>query len=62
MTLTPLVQFSSVAQLCLTFCSPMDYSMLGFPVHQLPEIDQTHVHQVNDAIQPSHPVILFSCL
>ena len=28
----------------------------GFPVHhQLPEITQTHVHWVNDAIQPSHP-------
>ena len=26
-------QFSSVAQLCLTLCSPMDCSMPGFPVH-----------------------------
>ena len=35
----------------------MDCSMLGFPVHhQLPELAQTHVHQVNDAIQPSHPL------
>ena len=34
----------------------MDYSMLGFPVHhQLPELAQTHVHRVSDAIQPSHP-------
>ena len=33
----------------------MDYSTPGFPVHhQLPEIGQTHVHQVSDAIQPSH--------
>ena len=36
----------------------------GFPVrHQLPELTQTHVHQVSDAIQPSHPVVPFSsCL
>ena len=50
-----LVQFSSVAQWCLTFCSPMDCSMPVFPVHhQLPELVQTYVHQVGDAIQPSH--------
>ena len=31
--------------------------MPGFPVHhQLPEPTQTHVHQVHDAIQPSHPL------
>ena len=42
--------FSSVAQFCLNLCDPMDYSMPGFPVHQqLPEIAQTHVHQVSDA-------------
>ena len=35
----------------------MDFSMPGFPVHhQLPELAQTHVHQVTDAIQPSHPL------
>ena len=35
----------------------MDYSMPGFPVHhQLPELIQTHVHRVGDAIQPSHPL------
>ena len=46
---------SSVAQLCLTLCDPMDCSMPGFPVHhQLPELAQTHVHQISDAIQPSH--------
>ena len=34
---------------------PMNCSMPGFPVHhQLPELAQTHVHQVGDAIQPSH--------
>ena len=37
-------KFSSVAQLCLTFCDPMDCSMLSLPVHhQLPEFTQTHV-------------------
>ena len=47
----------SVIQLCLTHCDPMDCSMPGFPVHhQLPELTQTHVFQVGDAIQPSHPL------
>ena len=51
-------QFSSVTQSCLTLCNPIDYSMPGFPVHhQLPELAQTHVHQVSDAIQPSHPLL-----
>ena len=50
------VQFSSVAQLCLTLCDPMNRSTPGLPVHhQLPEFTQTHVHRVRDAIQPSHP-------
>ena len=49
------VQFSSISQLCLTLCDPMDCSMPGFPVHhQLLELTQTHVHWVSDAIQPSH--------
>ena len=40
-----LAQFSSVAQLCLTLCDLMDYSMPGFPVfHYFPEFAQTHVH------------------
>ena len=48
---------SSVAQLCPTFCNPKDCSTPGFPVHhQLLELAQTHVHQVSDAIQPSHPL------
>ena len=51
------VQFSSVAQLCLTLCNPMNRSTPGLPVHhQLPEFTQTQVHQVSDAIQPSHPL------
>ena len=38
----------------------MDCSMPGFPVHhQLLELAQTHVHQVSDAIQPSHLSSLF---
>ena len=49
-----IIQFSSVAQSCLTFCNHMDCSMPGFPVHKLLELVQTHVHQVSDAIQPSH--------
>ena len=58
------VQFSSVAQSCPTLCSPMDCSTPGFPVrHQLPELVQTHVRGVGDAIQPYHPVGPFSsCL
>ena len=50
------VQFSSLTQPCLTLCNPMDYSMPRFSVHQLLELAQTHVHQVGDAIQPSHPL------
>src|SRR5574337_619407 len=51
------VQFSSVAQSCLTLCNPMNRSTPGLPVHhQLPEFTQTHVHRVSDAIQPSHPL------
>ena len=51
--------FSSVARSRLTLCDPMDCSMPGLPVHhQLPEFTQTHVHQVGDAIQPSHPLLL----
>ena len=51
------VQFSSVAQSCPTLCDPMNHSMPGLLVHhQLPEFTQTDVHQVDDAIQPSHPL------
>ena len=54
------VQFSSVTQLCPTFCDPMDCSMPGFPVHnQLPELTQTHVHQVSDGhLILCHPLLL----
>ena len=51
------VQFSSVAQSCLTLCDPMNRSTPGLPVHhQLPEFTQTQVHRVGDATQPSHPL------
>ena len=51
------IQFSSVAQLCLTPCDPMNRSMLGLPVHhQHPAFTQTHVHLVSDAIQSFHPL------
>ena len=51
------VQFSSVAQSCLTLYNPIKCSTPGLPVHhQLLESTQTHVHCVSDAIQPSHPL------
>ena len=47
----------SVTQSCRTTCNPMDCSTPGFLVlHHLPELAQTHVHWVGDAIQPSHPL------
>ena len=52
------VQFSSVTQLCLTPCDPLDCSTPGLPVHhELLELAQTHVYWVGDAIQPSHPLL-----
>ena len=51
------IHVSSVTQSSLTLCDPRDCSTPDFPVsHQLPELAQTHVHQVHDAIQPSHPL------
>ena len=56
------LQFSAV-QLCPTLCDTMDCSTPGFPIHhQLPDLTQTHVHQVSYAIQPLHPLPFFSCL
>ena len=56
------VQFSSVAQSCLTLCDPMNRSTPGLPVHHhLPEFTQTHVHRVIDAISHlilSRPLLL----
>ena len=52
------VQFSSVPQLCLTLCDPMNCSTPGLLVHhQLLEFTQKHVHRAGDAIQPSHPLL-----
>ena len=51
------VQFSLVAQSCLTLCDPMNRSMPCLTVlHQLPESTQTYVCWVGDVIQPSHPL------
>ena len=51
------VQLSSVAQSCPTLCNPMNRSTPGLLIHHhLLEFTQTHVHQVGDAIQPSHPL------
>jgi len=51
------VQFSSVTQSCPTLGDATNYSMSGLPVHhELPEFTQTHLRQVGDAIQPSHPL------
>ena len=59
-------QFSSVTQSYLTLCDPVDCSTPGFPVHhQFPELAQTHVHRVSDAIGPSllcHPLLLLPSL
>ena len=53
-----ITQFSSVIQSCPTLCDPVNHSMPGLPVdHQLLEFTQTHVHQVGDDIQPSHPLL-----
>ena len=54
------LEFSQSVQLLsrVRFCDPMNRSMPGLPVHhQLPEFTQTHVHQVGDAPQPSHPLL-----
>ena len=55
------LQFSSVAQSCLTLCDPMNRNTPGLPVHhQLPESTQTHVCCVSDAITISSFVVLLS--
>ena len=54
----PFLYFSSVQSLShVWLCDPMNHSTPGLPVHhQLPEFTQTYIHQVGDAIQPSHPL------
>ena len=50
--------FNSVTKSCPTLCDSMDRSTPGFPVHhQIPKLTQTQVHRVDDAIQPSHPLL-----
>ena len=50
----PFSSFHSLSSVRL--CDPMNHSPPGFPVHhQLPEYTQINVHEVSDAIQPSHP-------
>ena len=50
--------FLQFSRSVVSICDPGDCSTPGFPVHhQLPELAQTHVHQVGDAIQPSHPLL-----
>ena len=52
-----LFNFYAVPQSCLILCDPMNRNMPGLPVHhQLPEFTKPHVHWVDDAIQPSHPL------
>ena len=47
----------SVIQSCPTLCDSMDCNMPGFPVlHYFPELAQTNIHWVHNAIQPSHPL------
>ena len=50
--------FSSVQSLShVWLCETIDCSVPGFPVHhQFPELAETHVHQVSDTIQSSHPL------
>ena len=51
----PIISCCSATQSCPTLCNPMNCSIPCFPVHHpLPKLAQTHVHQVGDAIQPSH--------
>ena len=52
-------QFSSVQLLShVTLYDSMHCSTPGFSVHhRLPELAQTHVHRVRDAIQPSYPLL-----
>ena len=59
-TFPPEYFLCSVAMSCPTLCDSMDCSILGFPVHHLLELAQTHVHQNGDSIQSSHPLLTTS--
>ena len=58
---TPLsVQFTSVAQSCLTLCDPMDCSTPGQPVHhQLPEFTQNWLVSTESVMPYKH--LILSC-
>ena len=60
-TIASSVQFTSVAQLCLTLCDSVDCSMPGFPVHhQFLKFTQTHTYE---SVMPSnHGYILMYIL
>ena len=46
------------SHLVMGLCNHMNHGMPDFPVdHQLPELSQTQVCQLSDAIQPSHPLL-----
>ena len=52
------LQFSSVTSVMSNSLQPHDCSMPGLPVHhQFPELAQTYVYRVTDAIQPFHPLL-----
>ena len=46
----------SVTKSCLAVCDTHGLQHARLLYHQLPELAQTHVLQVSDAIQPSHPL------
>ena len=53
----------SIAKSCLTLCDPMNCGTQGLPVlHHFPEFAKTHIHWVDDAFQPSHPLLLLLLL
>ena len=61
-TVVGIDSFSSVTQLCLTLCNPLDHSTPGFPVHHwLPDFSQTHVHRVSDTIL-CRPLLLLASI
>ena len=54
----PLISQSVQSLSHVRLCDPMNHSVPGLPVHHQPlEFTQTQVHQVSDAIQPSHSLL-----
>ena len=52
----PSVQFSSVTQSCPILCDPMECSQASLSITNSQSLFK-YVHQVSDAIQPSHPLL-----